>query len=359
MLKLKSVPLFLLGTFAVVGVGIGLGPGCGGDDNANPTTTTTGGGGGAGGRGGAGGTGGKATGGGGTGGTGGATTTTTGGGAGATGKDAAGGTGGGGAGGGGGVATDSGGGADGGDAAEVAPPRPDGSAGVQYRFDTDLQGWHYTAYGSTPPNANPPGDPNNLANRSAPLVWDSTNDADNRIDASGSARASVPFAFANERIDVQAFATGTDVTLARNWTGYMITASVKLLSGGNLRSDCPLQAWLYVSSTNNFDTRLSPTVNLVTGSWVTITYDLSVPLNAGFLLSSVNQMGIQVTTGADCPVDAGAPEAGPVSDAAASDASADGGDGGDGAVVDAAPPPVPQATTAVFVVDNVIVSVAP
>src|SRR5205809_313499 len=119
-----------------------------------------------------------------------------------------------------------------------------------------------------------PGDPNNLANRSVPLAWDGANDADNRIDASGSLRGSTPFAFAGERIDIQAFSTGTNV---RDWTGYVISAQVKLVSGGNFRADCPLQAHLYVSTAPSYDTRVAAFTSLVTGQWVTLTYDMADP----------------------------------------------------------------------------------
>jgi hypothetical protein len=252
--------------------------------------------------------------------------------------------------------------------AEAAPPpKPDGAAGVRYTFDTNtLAGWHYTAYGSTPAGTpNPPGDTNNLANRSAPLAWDGANDADNRIDASGSLRGSTPFTSAGERIDIQAFSTGNATVGQRDWTGYIINAQVKLVSGGNFRADCPLQAHLYVSSAPSYTTTGSPVVSLITGQWVTLTYDMA---NAGLDTTLINQMGIQIETGGDCPFDAGAP-----ADAATSDVSADAGTPDvsvtadasdestvtDGGTPDVAPPPPPQATTAVYLIDNVIVSVKP
>jgi hypothetical protein len=292
---------------------------------------------------------------------------------------------------------------------------PDGSEGVKYTFDAPgIYGWHYTPWGSTPVSGNPPGDPSNIANRSSPLVWDSS-DADGKIDASGSLKASVPFSTDSERVDIQAFSTGTTV---RDWTGYIITAQVKLVSGGNVNPNCPMQAWLYVSSSPQYDTRLSATVDLVTGSWVTLTFDMADATIATYL---INQMGVQVTTGAPCvpkerpfdteggtdadpdanpdvsvPSDSGADagateaatEAGPAdggsSDAAAEGSAPDGGapdasasdagpaDAGpaDASASDAGPADAgpadagapdnyvgPQATRAIILIDNVIVSV--
>ncbi len=231
---------------------------------------------------------------------------------------------------------------------------------MRYTWDTNtLDGWHYTAYGSTPPSGNPPGDPNNLANRSAPLVWDGANDANNKIDASGSLRGSVPFTSANERIDFQAFSTGMSV---RDWTGYIINAQVKLVSGGNFNPDCLLQARLYVSTAPSYATVLSTPASMTVGQWVTITFDMA---DAAVVTSMINQMGIQIETGGDCPFDAGTPvpEAGSdaVADTGPADVSLDGGpddataadagdettanDGGVPDASDAGPPPPPQATT--------------
>jgi hypothetical protein len=245
---------------------------------------------------------------------------------------------------------------------------------VSYRFDVsgDLLGWHYAPYGSTsttPSAPNPPTDPNNLANLSSPLVWDS-DDANGAVDASGSLRETVPFSANGDRIDAQAFSTGTSV---RDWTGYIVTAKVKLVSGGNLSPGCPLQAWLYISTAPSYATQISPSVELVTGNWVTVTYDLSL---STLDLTQINQMGIQITTGT-CVVPP--PEAGTDVDAqpdvslgsdAADDAPASDASPGDAATPDAevadagsdsaaqpdAPPP-PTATTAVILIDDVIVSV--
>jgi hypothetical protein len=248
------------------------------------------------------------------------------------------------------------------------PPKPDGAAGVKYTFDSTIEGWHYTPYGSTTRNPTPPGDPaqdpSNMARLSAPLVVDSTNDADNRTDASGSLRGSVPFLYANERIDFQAFSTGNGTTGQRDWTGYIINAKVKLVSGGNFSPDCPLQAVLYVSTAPNYDTRISAPTSMTLGQWVTITYDMA---DTGLATNLINQMGIQINTGGGCPYDAGAPASDAAQDAAP-DVSLDGGvadasdestasDGGTSDVDAGPPPPPPQATTAVILIDNVIVSV--
>jgi hypothetical protein len=243
--------------------------------------------------------------------------------------------------------------------------------GVSYKFDVsgNLLGWRYAPYGSTTTTqgpTDPRSDPNNLANLCSPLVWDS-DDANGAVDASGSLRETVPFRANGDRIDAQAFSTGNTV---RDWTGYIITAKVKLVSGGNIAPNCPLQAWLYVSTAPAYDTRISPTVNLVTGDWVTITYDMAF---AGLDTTQINQMGIQITTGTCIPLlhhadgspdddamtssdgstDATSSEAG---DDAGSDASVgDAGDESSDASVDTFVPPT--ATTAVILIDDVVVSV--
>jgi hypothetical protein len=189
----------------------------------------------------------------------------------------------------------SGGGGTGGEPMDAGPIGPDGSQGVSYTFDVsgELLGWHYAPYGSTstsPSPTNPPTDPNNLANQSSPLVWDS-DDANNRIDASGSLKATVPFRANGDRIDLQAFSTGNNV---RDWTGYIITAKVKLVSGGNLSPACPLRAWLYISTSPSYATQLSPVVDLSVGNWVTVIYDLAL---STLDLTQINQTGVQITTG--------------------------------------------------------------
>ena len=265
---------------------------------------------------------------------------------------------------------------DGGEPMDAGSTRPDGSQGVSYKFDVsgDLQGWHYAPYGSTstsPAPTNPPTDPNNLANKSAPLAWD-FDDANGSIDASGSLKATVPFAANGDRIDVQAFSTGNDV---RDWTGYVVTAKVKLVSGGNVSPVCPLQAWLYISTSPSYATTLSPVVDLSAGNWVTVTYDLAL---SNLNLSQINQMGIQITTGtctgplpeagsdgaptsdvtsaSDGPTDVtiGDDSAGEdaSSEAAVADAGANPSDGSDGASTSP-----PTATTAVILIDDAIVSV--
>jgi hypothetical protein len=107
----------------------------------------------------------------------------------------------------------------------------------------------------------------------------------------------VPFTANGDRIDIQAFSTGSTGT---DWTGYIISAQVKLVSGGNIDPSCPLSAWLYVSQAPDYSTSLGPTTNLVTGSFVTLTYDMAT---AGVNIANINQMGIQITTG-NCVSDA-------------------------------------------------------
>jgi hypothetical protein len=360
MLIRNTTLALLLATFTVVAVG----PGCG---ESTPKKVT-----------GTGGSGGKAGGTAGTGAAGSSAAGTTGGGAGTAGGGTGGGTAGSGAGGmdaaADAPADTAAGGADGGtgsDAMDAVPEavKPDGGQGVTYMFPTDGQAWAYTPYGSTggaPPSAN------NLATLSAPIGWDATNDADG-VATSGSLKGTVKFTAAGDRIDFQAF---TSATPKYDWTGYTISAKVKLVSGGNINATCPLTAWLYVSQAPDYMTRASPVVNLSTGNWVTITYDVAT---ATIDITKINQMGVQITTGLNCPAvpDGGTDAAGEAgaSDGAASDAAdagvseggtdasasdaADGGvtdaassDGGDGAVV--APP---TATTAVILIDNVIVSV--
>jgi hypothetical protein len=167
----------------------------------------------------------------------------------------------------------------------------DGAASVSYTWDVanDVLGWHYTPWGSTPPSGNPPGDPNNLANLSTPLTTNA-DDANNQV-SSGSLQASVPFLANGDRIDIQAFSTGS---VGKDWTGYIISAQVKLVSGGNVDASCPLSAWLYVSQAPDYATALGPTTNLVTGSFVTLTFDMAT---AGVNIANINQMGIQITTG--------------------------------------------------------------
>jgi hypothetical protein len=225
---------------------------------------------------------------------------------------------------GGGVDAGSDGGVDGG--AADAPV----SQAVAYTFDTSalgLQGWHYTGYGSTPTDKAT--DPTNLANRSM-LAWQATDDADGRS-TSGVLKGTVPFQYENDQIDFQAF---TQATGKYNWTGYVLTAKVKLVSGGNLKNGCPIQAFLYASQVG-YGTSTSAKVDLVLGQWVTVTYDMADALSAGTDITMTTQMGLQMNTGPACvgttPPDAGvdSPVDAPAStDAADAPASTDAGDGG-------------------------------
>jgi hypothetical protein len=235
-------------------------------------------------------------------------------------------------------AADSGDGAVGSDVADAAPEaiKPDGAQGLTYTFDTSVQGWAFQPFGSTP--VGNPASPNNLAVLST-MTWDSADDAENRT-TSGSLQGTVPFRADGDRIDFEAFSAPW---AKYDWTGYTISAKVKLVSGGRVSPGCPLRAWLYVSAIPNYATTLSAAVDLSTGSWVTLTYDMA---DAGVDVTLIQQLGIQVTTGAACTADAGTPDG-------ATDAPADAiSDGGDAA--DVAPP---TATTAIILIDDVIVSV--
>ena len=108
---------------------------------------------------------------------------------------------------------------------------------------------------------------------------------------------------------------------------------------------------------------------MTVGTWVTVTYDLAhAPIN----IANVSQMGIQFSTGGPCTApapdggtgdardsgtpDTRPPDAGPdaAPDAATTDAAVTDAGSSDGG--DAAPLPI-TATTAVILVDDVVVSV--
>src|SRR5450432_3441254 len=232
---------------------------------------------------------------------------------------------------------------------EVPPYMADGGQSVSWLFYTATQQtWYFTKYGSTP-DANAA---NNLANIST-ISWDGADDADAKT-TSGSVKGSVLFTKEGDRIDFQAFSVAAG---KYDWRGYKISAKIKLVSGGNINPGCPLHAALYVSSAAPaYTTPTSTPVDLVTGSWVTVTFDLA---DSGIDLMTVSQMGVQINTGTGCTaaVDAGVLDGGSdaadahVADAGALDGGADGGtaDAGDG-------PPVlpPTATTAVILIDDVI-----
>src|SRR5262249_39584735 len=120
-----------------------------------------------------------------------------------------------------------------------------GATGVSYTFDSDMEGRHYTPYGSTPNIGF--GDQGTSPRRKlsdpsvSQLEFDSTNDADGRTDASGALKLTVGFYAANDQIDVQAFsANPNDATQWKVWRGFRATARVKFVSGGNLNPACPL-----------------------------------------------------------------------------------------------------------------------
>jgi hypothetical protein len=227
--------------------------------------------------------------------------------------------------------------------------RPDGSMSKSWTFDMNTDGWVFSRYGSTPNGM--PDSADNLAKTSV-LAWDMGNDADNKA-TSGSIKGTVPFKAVGDRIDFQAFSQATG---KYDWTGYQVSAKVKLVSGGNIAPNCPLYAYLYVSQADNYDTRTSPKVALQTGAWSTVTFDLAT---ATINIKAINQLGIQIDTGAACGgggggVDGGAIDGGDGGSSDAADASTD-------LLVDALGDAVvvvpPTATTAVILIDNVIVSV--
>ncbi len=197
------------------------------------------------------------------------------------------------------------GGVDAGDAGTV-------SQAVSYKFNTAIDGWHYTSYGSTPPGA-PSAD--NYATTSM-LAWNSADDADG-VTTSGSLKGTVPFRLEGDQIDFQAFSNGAGMY---DWTGYIINAKIKLVSGGNLKNGCPMYAVLYVSDNNNYMTRLSGQVNLEVGKWESVAFDMA-DVSSMINVAGISQMGLQVNAGPSCtaiPV----PDAG--TDAPA-DGAADGG----------------------------------
>ncbi|HVZ71568.1 MAG TPA: hypothetical protein VHJ20_04260 [Polyangia bacterium] len=196
------------------------------------------------------------------------------------------------------------------------------SQNLSYTFDTadgGVAGWHYTGYGSTPTN-----DPNgaeNLAHTSM-LVWDGTNDV-NGSSSSGSLKGTVLYNVVGDQIDFQAFSSPNALY---NWTGYTVTAKVKEVSGG-----CPLQGQIYLSQMAGYNTARSSFVDLVPGQWTTLTYNADDAMNVGGIdVTTVNQMGIAIVTGAACPTPDGGTDA-------STDAPTDTpvGDGGVDAPVDA------------------------
>jgi hypothetical protein len=222
--------------------------------------------------------------------------------------------------------------------------RPDGAMATSWMFDTTTQGWVFSPYGSTPngmPNA-----ADNLAKTST-LAWDPANDADNKT-TSGSLKGTVPFKMQGDRIDFQAF---SQPTAKYDWMGYQVSAKVKLVSGGNLAANCPLYAYLYVSQAPDYSTRTSAQVPLQTGAWVTLTFDLA---DATINTKAISQLGIQIDTGPACGGGGGTGDGGV-------DGGDDAGDGSTDLLVDALGDAVvvvpPTASTAVILIDNVIVSV--
>lgn len=224
--------------------------------------------------------------------------------------------------------------------------RPDGSMAKSWKFDLNTDGWTLSRYGSTPNNM--PDAADNLAKLST-LGWDMGNDAANSA-TSGSLKGVVPFTKVGERIDFQAFSQAAG---KYDWTGYTVSAKVKLVSGGNIAPGCPLHAWLYASQAPDYNTPLGPKVALQTGVWVTLTFDVS---SAAFNVKAVNQLGIQVETGAACG--GGGTGDGGVGDAADGSVDADLlADAGLDGAVDAVVVVPPTATTATILIDDVIVSV--
>ncbi len=192
---------------------------------------------------------------------------------------------------------------DGGDAATDAPVGPP-SIGVSYTFDTTALGWKFSPYGSVSLGSSAT-DTNNPALIST-LAWSGTDDADGHSN-SGVLKGTVQYKYLGDRIDFQAF---TNPMAQYNWTGFVATAKVKLVSGGNLAYGCPLEAVIYVSDADgSYNTKVSADVNLVQGSWVTITFDLADAAAQGLDIAKANQLGLQIDTGPACvgttPPDAG------------------------------------------------------
>jgi hypothetical protein len=226
-------------------------------------------------------------------------------------------------------AVSSDGGVDGGDAASDGPVGPP-NVGVSYTFDTTALGWKFSPYGSSS-LTNSPTDATNLALTST-LAWSATDDADGHS-TSGVLKGNIQYKYLGDRIDFQAF---TQATAKYDWTGYTVSAKVKLVSGGNLAFGCPLQADIYISDSANYNTKVSAKVNLVTGGWVTVTWDTADALTAGVDITKVTQLGLQIDTGPACvgttPPDAGidapadmAPSDAPADTVTGADAAADGG----------------------------------
>jgi hypothetical protein len=224
--------------------------------------------------------------------------------------------------------------------------RADGSMAKSWKFDLNTDGWALSRYGSTPNGM--PDAADNLAKLST-LGWDMGNDAAGSA-TSGSLKGTVPFTKVGDRIDFQAF---SQATAKYDWTGYTVSAKVKLVSGGNIAAGCPLYAWLYASQAPDYNTPLGPKVALQTGAWVTLNFDVS---SAAFNVKAVNQLGIQIDTGAACG-GGGTGDAG-VGDAADGSVDADLlADAGLDGAVDAVVVVPPTATTATILIDDVIVSV--
>ena len=247
------------------------------------------------------------------------------------------------------TSTDGGAGTDGaagrGDAA-VEMTMPDGSQGLMDTFDTSTEGWAFSPYGSTPYTM-PPTDPDNLALTST-LGWDSVDDADGKT-TSGSLEGTVSFRSAGDQVDFQAF---TSASATYDWTGCIVTAKVKLVSGGNLTPGCPLIARFYVSQAPNYTTTNGTPVDLQEGNWVTLSYDMAT---AGINVAAISQMGIQITTGAACTSSTdGGPNGGASDAGVTSDGGVDAVSSTDGGASDA---PAPTATTAVILIDDVFVTV--
>jgi hypothetical protein len=197
---------------------------------------------------------------------------------------------------------------------------------VSYTFNTTVENWYFTPYGSTPTN-----DPNSAANyaKTSMIAWD----------ASGALKGTVPFQFEGDQIDFQAFSAQPG---KYNWVGFTISAKVKLVSGGNIKNGCPMSAVLYLS-TVGWDTKLSAPVNLVAGQYVTVNFDVDDAMLAGINVSTITQMGIQVTTGPACvgtPTPDGGSDAsdGSTSDGAGSSdgSTSDGAGSSDGSTSDGA-----------------------
>ena len=104
--------------------------------------------------------------------------------------------------------------------------------------------------------------------------------------APGSLKNVVPFSDANQYYEV-------DVPFApEDYTGFIVTAKVKLLSGGKPDAACPARATLYVIGANTGGPKNGAGVALVQGQWVDAS--LTVADEAG--ADTIDRLGVNLNT---------------------------------------------------------------